>query len=310
MIERLRERILDENESRINEIWKLMRKMTFTGGYGITTGAISGIDIALWDLKGRRNSSPVFRLLNGKGSSRPKRVPRYASLSRYSDNGKVEAAVSNLVGIGYEAIKIHQSPEDTLEAVRKIRQNVGRDFDLMVDLNCGFTFQKAFEFMKKVERFDLRWIEEPVWPPDDFESLKKLNKLGPVAAGENFFSVHEFKRLLEDEVLSFYQPDVSKCGGITALSEIMQLLKKYHARVALHNRPHNGWIGTIASCHVASAFEMDTLIESPPNEIPDEFFHFRGSIDRNSIQVQGPGLGITPKEPIPESKSSKLLRFH
>ena len=310
MIERIIERILGENESRIDELWMLMRKMTFTGGYGVTTGAIAGIDIALWDLKGKRNSSPVHTLIRGNNASRSKGVPRYASLSRYSDNGKVQEAVRNLVESGYREIKIHQSPRETLDAVRKIRENVGKDFDLMVDLNCGFSFEKAQEFMKKVERYELKWIEEPVWPPDDFASLKKLNALGPVAAGENFFSNHEFKRLLEEDSLSFYQPDVAKCGGITALREMMQLFKKYRVRVALHNRPHNGWIGIIASCHIASAFDVDTLIETPPNEIPDEFFHFKGSINKSHVQVQGPGLGISPKEPIPESKASKLLRFH
>src|SRR5439155_2290369 len=127
----------------------------------------------LWDLKGRRNSSPVSGLLAGNNISRSKRVPRYASLSRYSDNGEVQKAVGNLVDAGYQAIKIHQAPVDTLDAVKKIRETVGRDFELMVDLNCGFTFEKALDFMKKVERYDLKWIEEPVWPPDDFESLKK-----------------------------------------------------------------------------------------------------------------------------------------
>jgi L-alanine-DL-glutamate epimerase-like enolase superfamily enzyme len=310
MIERLKERIIDESDARIGELWRLMRKMTFTGGYGIATGAISGIDIALWDLKGKRNSSPVSSLIVGNHSPHSRKIPRYASLSRYSDNKKVQAAVEKLVAAGYTAIKIHQSPEETLDAVKRIREKVGRDFGLMVDLNCGFPYEKAVDFMKRVERYELKWVEEPVWPPDDFESLKKLNRLGPVAAGENFFSLNEFKRLLQDEALTFYQPDVAKCGGITALTEIMQLFKKSRARVAFHNRPHNGWIGTIASCHVASAFDLDILIETPPNEIPSESFRFTGSIEKNHIQVKGPGLGISPKEPIPESKTSKLLRFH
>ena len=310
MVERLAERIVGEDEAEISELWRLMRKMTFTGGYGITTGAISGIDIALWDLKGKKNSTPIFKLLGSAGSSSEKEVPRYASLSRYATNSKVLSAVENLLAAGYSSIKIHQAPEETLDAVKSIRQSLGKDFDLMVDLNCGFSFEKAREFMQKVDRYDLKWIEEPVWPPDDFDSLKKLNEIGPVAAGENFFSYYEFERLLEDDALSFYQPDVGKCGGITALMEMMNLFRSHKASVALHNRPHNGWVGIIASCHVASASELDMLVESPPNEIPGEYFQFNGTITKDRIRVAGPGLGISPFEPIPESQGSKLLHFH
>jgi L-alanine-DL-glutamate epimerase-like enolase superfamily enzyme len=310
MIERLRERIVDENEAKISELWMTMRKMTFTGGYGVTTGAISGIDIALWDMRGKKNSAPIFKLLRKNGSSSGKEIPRYASLSRYSDNAKVLSAVEKLVKSGYSSIKIHQTPEQTLDAVRRIRQSIGKDFDLMVDLNCGFPYDKAREFMQRVDRFDLKWVEEPVWPPDDFESLKKLNKLGAVAAGENFFSYHEFKQLLEEDAISFYQPDVAKCGGITALSEMMELFNTHKAKVALHNRPHNGWIGIIASTHIATASDLDVLIESPPNEIPNDFFRFGGAISKDKIRVKGSGLGLSPVEPIPENEGSKLLHFH
>jgi L-alanine-DL-glutamate epimerase-like enolase superfamily enzyme len=306
MIERLSEGITHQDEGDIQGLWNMMRRMTFTGGYGVTTGAISGIDIALWDILGKKEGVPVFKLLGGKSQ----KVPRYASLSRYENNGKLLEVVRKLLEQGYRSIKIHQLPENSLDAVRLVRESLGRDFELMVDLNCGFNYTAAEEFMKNVGRFELKWVEEPVWPPDDFESLQRLNKIGPVASGENFFSFFEFKRLLEMEALSFYQPDVAKCGGISALKWIMELMEKSGASVALHNRPHNGWIGTVASAHIASAFDAPVIIESPPNEIPSRYFSFSGAIDKGYIQVDGPGLGISPKEPIPESAESKLLRFH
>jgi L-alanine-DL-glutamate epimerase-like enolase superfamily enzyme len=308
MIQRYAEGITGENETGIKKIWKTMRRMSFTGGYGITTGAMSGIDIALWDIRGKRHDSSLFRLLGGK--SAPPKLSRYVSLSRYSDNKKLRDAVGNLIEQGYKSIKIHQSAEDTLDAVRILRQSFGKSFELMVDLNCGFSYSAAEEFMRQVGPFELKWIEEPVWPPDDFESLRKLNRMGPVAAGENFFSIHEFRRLLETDSLTYYQPDVAKCGGITALSEIVEAIMSRGSRVALHNRPHNGWIGLVAGAHVASAFDRSAIIESPPNEIPAKYFEFKGNLDKQSIQVDGPGLGITPVEPIPESSGSKLLRFH
>jgi len=308
MIERLSEGLRGEDENEIAGIWKTMRRMSFTGGYGVTTGAISGIDIALWDIRGKKENLPVSKIL-GAGALR--KLRRYVSLSRYANDDLLREAVGHLLEKGYKSIKIHQSAVDTLEGVKILRDNFGRDFELMVDLNCGFGYSGAEEFMREVEPYELQWIEEPVWPPDDFDSLAKLNKMGPVAAGENFFSVQEFKRLLENNALTYYQPDVAKCGGITALVEILQVVKSHGAKIALHNRPHNGWVGLVAGTHVASWIDPDAIIESPPNEIPEKYFMSGAKLNADSIQVTGPGLGIEPIEPIPESTAPpKLLRFH
>ncbi len=311
MIERLTEGVRGGNESEIGSLWKTMRRISFTGGYGITTGAISGIDIALWDIVGKKSGLPVFKLIGPKGGGLAPKLSRYVSLSRYADSEKLREAVGHLIDRGYRAIKIHQSVEDTLEGVKLLRDSFGRDFELMADLNCGFSYAAAEEFMRRVEPHELKWVEEPVWPPDDFDSLAKLNKMGPVAAGENFFSIHEFSRLLEQDALTFYQPDVAKCGGITALVEILGAIKAHSGKIALHNRPHNGWIGLVAGAHVASCLDTESIIESPPNEIPEKYFASNAKLDKDSIEVGGPGLGIAPIEPIPESMSPpKLLRFH
>ncbi|HYB03062.1 MAG TPA: enolase C-terminal domain-like protein, partial [Nitrososphaerales archaeon] len=182
MIERFAENLRGEDENEIRKLWNMMRKWSFTGGYGITTGAISGIDIALWDLLGKKSSEPVSELLEPEEPFVPK-LRRYVSLSRYGSNEQLRAVVGTLLEKGYRSIKMHQSPDDTLEGVKLLRDSFGRDFELMVDLNCGFSYRTADEFMRRIERYELKWIEEPVWPPDDFESLAKLNKLGAVAAG-------------------------------------------------------------------------------------------------------------------------------
>jgi L-alanine-DL-glutamate epimerase-like enolase superfamily enzyme len=305
LMNRLREYLLGRDENDIATLWDFMRKMTFTGGYGITTGAISGIDIALWDVLGKKMSLPVCKLLGSVSS-----VRRYVSLSRYRNIDDLRIVCGKLLAAGYTSIKLHQPPEDTLDSVKAVRNEFGYGFKLMVDLNCGFNYNMAQEFMKKVQRYDLKWIEEPLWPPDDFKSLKKLNEIGPVAAGENFFSLFEFKQLLEDDSLTYYQPDVTKVGGVTPMIKILKLFEQYRAKVAFHNRPHNGWVGIIASAHLASAAKVDCVIETPPNEIPNEYFHFNVKIQKNTLEVGGPGIGITPREPIPQATNSKLLKFH
>ena len=305
VLTRLREGVTGEDEGEILTLWNRMRKITFTGGYGVTTGAISGIDIALWDIKARKAGRSVRALLHGT-----KTVRRYASLSRYEDEKKLKAAVSWLLKQGYRAVKLHQSGADTLECVKAVRKECGMDFDLMVDLNCAFPFEKARKFMQDVHRYELKWIEEPVWPPDDFESLAKLNKMGPVAAGENFFSIFEFRRLVEAGALSYYQPDIAKVGGFTPLMEMLSLFKRAGVEVALHDRPHNGWVGTIASAHAASVLGQEALVETPPNGVPMKHFSLSSAVTENEISPQGPGLGIYPLEPIPVSNKSPLLYFH
>ncbi len=297
--------VMSVDENNVREIWNKMRRLTFSGGYGITTGSISGIDIALWDLLAKESDSSLARMLGKRRSV----VNRYASLSRYSDPAKAAEVVKALISKGYSSVKLHQSWFDTLETVKIIREELGYGFDLMVDMNCSMDFDTAKKFMLNSSRYELKWVEEPMWPPDDFTSLGKLNSIGPVAAGENFFSIFDFKRLLDGDCLSFYQPDVTKIGGITPLMEIMGLLRANNAALAFHNRPHNGWIGTMTSANLACTYDGNVIVETPPNEIPD-IFSFYGKIDRNTITPEGIGIGLEPKGNIPLSERTKMLRFH
>ena len=299
------ELIKNSNEGNIRELWDKMRKLTFSGGYGITTGSISGIDISLWDLFCNRIDQSLANILGRRHQS----VRRYASLSRYATPEKAAMAVKNLFENGYSSIKLHQSNHDTLETVKIIREDIGYNLELMADLNCSMNFEAAKPFMERISKYELKWIEEPMWPPDDFRSLEKLNKISPVAAGENFFSIFDFERLLERDALSYYQPDVTKVGGVTPLTDMMGLFKSYNAILSLHNRPHNGWIGIMTSANIACSYDGPVLVETPPNEIPS-IFEFDGRIDKNSISPNGKGIGIKPIEKLPESKNTKLLRFH
>jgi L-alanine-DL-glutamate epimerase-like enolase superfamily enzyme len=305
ILKRIAPNLVGQAESNPKSLWTKMRRLTFSGGYGVTTGSISGIDIALWDLAARRARVPLYRLLRGRGG----KVKRYASLSRYKRTEDAVKVVGSLIEDGFDSVKLHQTSEDSLEAIRKARVQYGNSFELMADLNCALGFSRAADFMREVQRYELKWVEEPVWPPDDFESLQKLNRIGPVGAGENFFSYFEFKRLMEMDALSYYQPDVMKIGGVTPAIEIIRLAKTQHVKVAFHCRPHNGWIGAMASAHLA-ALLPETLVETPPNGVPVEYFSFAGSLDSHAITPRGPGLGIAPKSSIPTSNTSKLLAFH
>jgi len=306
ILERLRADVLGRDESDVRGLWNAMRRTTFTGGYGMTTGAISGIDIALWDLAARKAGLPLAGLLGGTG----RRVRRYASLARYRTVDQVVEVVGRLRDAGYRSVKLHQPRETMLDAIRAVRDRYGSEPILSADLNCAFGLEAAVDFMNRVQRFELEWIEEPVWPPDDFDALKRLNRLGPIAAGENAFSLLEFKRLVEMEALTYLQPDIAKVGGVTPALEILSVAKSHGVSVAFHNRPDNGWVSTMASAHLASAVAPEALIETPPNEIPGGVFAFQGVVEKNEIQVGGPGLGIAPLDTAPRSGEARALRFH
>ena len=306
LIEIMGKLIENQNESEIRKLWGKMRRSSFNGGTGIVYGSISGIDIAFWDLKGKKLGLPVYSLIGGSKG----KVKRYASLSRYGKTETVLEVVKNLLDSGYRSIKLHERKEDTLEAVKIIRKNLGYEFDLMVDMNCAFQYPRAVKFANEVSKYELKWIEEPIWPPNDFESLKKVNELVPVAAGENLFDVLDFIRVAQMDALTYYQPDVTKIGGVTPMIDLCIILDNMQKKIAFHCRPHNGWVGILSSAHIARGLELDCLVETPPNEIPEDFFKFSGEIDKDHITPDGAGLGITPLDNIPIRKAQKVLEFH
>ncbi|WP_052295736.1 mandelate racemase/muconate lactonizing enzyme family protein [Thermoplasma acidophilum] len=287
-------------------IWEKLRKLTFSGGYGPVIGAISGVDIALWDLKAKLSKLYLGDIF-GKNEQK---IARYASLSRYANYEAVIRASKNIVESGFKAIKLHQTKDDTLESVKRFREEIGYGVDLMVDLNCAMNIDEAIKFANSVQRYELKWVEEPIWPPDDLASLKKINDIVPVAAGENFFDFFKFEDAVHLEALTYYQPDVTKVGGLTPTLKILDLLKKNHEQVAFHNRPHNGWIGIFASIAAARMNGVDALIETPPNGVPSQYFRYNAMITSEVIAPNGVGLSIEPIEPLPQPKDEKILIFH
>ena len=306
MIEGYLKIIEDSDYNDIRCIWEKMYRSSFSGGYGVTTGAMSAIDIALWDLKARKLGLPLSSML-GSNSGKAR---RYASLSRYNGPEGTLQIVRNLVNEGFTLVKLHQSDTDTLETMKLIRKELGYDIKIAADMNCAFRFNQAKEFVEKMAKFEPYWIEEPLWPHDDYDGLAKLNKIVPIAGGENEFSMNQFLSMLQKESLSYYQPDVAKIGGITALLDIVPLFKAYNAGIAFHSRPHNGWVSTIASACVAVGTCIDAWIETPPTGIPDEYFDHSVAMDNENIVLNGHGISLAPKEPLPEPGPFAPLVFH
>ncbi len=210
---------------RIEETWQAMWWALHYGGRGgAQVLAISAVDIALWDLRARRQRAPLWRILGGFDP----RVPCYAggidldfsldALLRQTDDHQAR---------GFRAIKMkvgRPSLHDDLERVRAMRAHLGRDFPLMVDANMRWSVDEAIRAARALRDFDLVWLEEPIIPDDVPGHARVVREGGlPVAAGENLHTLHEFRALIDAGGVTFPEPDVTNCGGVTVFMKICHL---------------------------------------------------------------------------------------
>jgi L-alanine-DL-glutamate epimerase-like enolase superfamily enzyme len=220
----------------ITDIGDLNRELQFKlhifGRYGIGIFAISGLDIALWDIAAKMSGQSLSAFT---GSPRRESVQAYASLIRYGEPSLVERIAARAVGDGYRHVKLH---EISLEAITAGRRAVGADISLMTDVNCNWSVAHAEAMLPKLKELDPYWVEEPIFPPEDFETLAALNRFGVrLAAGENACTAMEFVRLTE--AVTFPQPSVTKVGGITEFLKVAA-----HAKAAGKSvMPHSPYFG-------------------------------------------------------------------
>jgi D-galactarolactone cycloisomerase len=186
----------------------LQRKLHIVGRTGAVVYALSGLDIALWDIAGKKAGKPVSALLGG---ARRTQLPAYASLVRYGDAALVARNATAALGRGYQAIKLH---EITVTEVKAAREAVGPDIKIMMDTNCPWTVDEALAVARQVRPYDLTWFEEPVFPPEDFKALARVRREGGIAvsAGENAMSTTDLE-------YSFVELGASPLGDAIALRD-------------------------------------------------------------------------------------------
>lgn len=268
----------------------LSRRFHNFGRNGPVTFGISGIDIALWDLKAQRAGVPLHALLGPAGR---KRVPAYASLLRYGVPEDVARNVKAAVSRGYRQIKLH---EVDLACIRAARDAAPAEIPLMLDINCAWnTVREAVAFCRAVEGMNIRWVEEPTWPPEDFSATSAVREAVNcgISAGENAGGPQDFRHLIDARAVDVAQPSVTKVGGLTAMMEVAGMAEEAGVELVPHC-PYFG-PGLLASLHfLATAEEVQPIeiyfadLASPPYgqalEVKDGF-----------IDVpEGPGLGIQP----------------
>ena len=267
----------------------LQRKLHLLGRGGPVTYAMSGLDIALWDIAGKAAGKPLAELLGG---IRRREFAAYASLMRYTDPVLVARNAKAAVARGYRAIKLH---EIGAEQVRVAREAIGADVKLMMDTNCPWTPAEAVAIAGQVREYDLYWFEEPVWPPEDYTGLARVRRECGIAvsAGENAASIVDFKVMFDAGAVDYAQPSVTKIGGVTEMMKIAHLARERGVTLVPHS-PYFG-PGLLATLQMAAAFEHATMIEHSYCDLGAQPFGDAIALKDGHIALPGgPGLGCDP----------------
>jgi len=249
---------------------------------------ISAVDIALWDIAGKAANAPVYRLLGGGAPE----LACYASLVRYSDPSLVRTNVRRAIDSGFRSLKLH---EIALPAVRAAREEAP-DAEIMLDVNCAWTLSEARRRAEELKQFRLKWLEEPIWPPENYDGLAQLRRMCgiSIAAGENVSTLMDFERLMAAEAVDFVQPSPAKMGGITELCKVFPLAAMSNTTVMPHSF-YDG-PGLLSAIHTTAALgNADAMIEWRRFDLEAQLYGGVLAPQRGRIPVpQGPGLGIDP----------------
>jgi L-alanine-DL-glutamate epimerase-like enolase superfamily enzyme len=251
-----------EDPTRIEHLTRAMhRALMIWGRRGLAMFAVSGVELALWDLAGKSLGVPVWALLGGLAQSR---VRAYASLLRYETPSDVAHVSAALAARGYTAVKLHQTDVASVEAARDA---VGPHVDVMLDTNCPWSVEDAIQIGRRLERFDLRWLEEPVWPPEDYAGLARVRAALriPIATGENDATLFGHAAIIGAGAADIVQPSVTKVGGLGEMKKIAALAAAANVTFV----PHSYYFGPglAATLQLVGATPDVPYVEFPPGDL-------------------------------------------
>ncbi len=296
----------------------IRRAYLFNGAMaGNAVTAMTGIEIALWDLAGKALDLPVYRLLGGKFRDR---IRLYCDCHAGADDSPESYArrAKEIVAMGFDAIKFdiddanspHKldrynwsvSPSELAQMVDRVtavREAIGPGVDLAIDMHGRYDISAGIRVAQALEPFDLMWLEEPV-PPENIDAMREVKRCTrtPICAGENLYTRWGFRELIEKQAVDVIMPDLPKCGGLSEGRKIANHAETYYLPFA----PHNvcGPLGTIASCHCCASIPNFLVLEWHWVDRPH--WHELVLADPPLIQdgyivlQEGPGLGVELNE--------------
>lgn len=285
-------------------VWSRVNRMQLSS-HGLGAGAalaLSGIDLALWDIRGKAAGMPLYRLLGGSR----KRVPAYAGgiSMGFQPPDELLAEAREYVAQGYKAVKLRlgDTPKDDMQRVLAVRAGLGDEVEILTDANTNYQLADARRVIPTLQEARVAWLEEPFSALDfgAYRAAAQLSPLVPLAAGENHYTRYDFARLLEDRAVSIWQPDLSKTGGITESLRIAAMGSAFG--IAVHPHSSATGINHAASVHFLAAIDNGGYFEacvSKFNPLRD-MFGSTFSIGKDGCvePLDKPGIGLDIDEKI------------
>ncbi|MGH8730490.1 MAG: mandelate racemase/muconate lactonizing enzyme family protein [Burkholderiales bacterium] len=298
----LRQLVLGQDANDTTGVWKKVYDKQLAS-HGMGAGAclaLSGIDMALWDIRGKALKIPLYKLLGGR--ARP--IPAYAggvSLGYQEPKALVEEARPH-VQAGYKAVKLRigDTVARDVERIAAVRAAFGDELAILTDANTGYDVADVRAVMPALDEHDVGWLEEP-FPAHDYLSYREAARYGrtPLAAGENHYTRFEFNRVIEDGAITILQPDLSKTGGITEALRIAALASSW--KLPIHPHTSMTGINMAATIHFLAAIENGGYFEadiSKNNLFRDQLVStpYRIDKDGNVAPLESPGIGVEVDE--------------
>lgn len=294
----LRQLVVGEDAFDTVGIWRrVYDKQLASHGMGAAASmALSGIDIALWDIRGKALSIPLYRLLGGGDRA----IPAYAggvSLGYQQPEALVQEARVH-VDAGYRALKLRigDTVTNDIERIEAVRREFGEELTILTDANTAYNVRAAREAMPALDDLRVGWLEEP-FAPHDWRSYEIASHFGvtPLAAGENHFTRFEFQRVVEQGAITILQPDISKSGGITEVMRIAHLASTW--KLPCHPHTSMTGINMAASIHLLCALDNAGYFEadvSKGNLFRDKLTSTPYTLDKEGCvrPLNKPGVGL------------------
>jgi len=279
----LRDLLLGRNPEEISQLWNEMYQATLAfGRKGIAVMAISGVDLALWDLRGKSEKLPIVSLLGGIPGQK---IPTYHTVWDHRDLSSATEYAGYKLHLGKVAAPVRQ--DVMISAIEQARAQIGSDRLLMVDAWMKWDVDSTIAISKNIAAYQIEWIEEPLSPDDlaGYAILKEKSAV-PIAGGEHEFTSAAFGPLISQKLHSIFQPDVCWCGGLTELIKIYTMAKEARLRVC----PHRGC--EIWALHAIAALDPHPLAETGRPWMT--WVKGQPEIQNGTIELSDrPGFGLT-----------------